>query len=79
MWCEWLLDLFCPFTPYQDNGTPLFVASQNGHHGVVQILLGAGADTKLARTYDVCCGIHVTCHLNIPFYLGGTSFMGSKF
>ena len=31
---------------YQDNSTPLYVAREKGHHDVVQILLGAGADVN---------------------------------
>ena len=40
------------FTSYQDNVTPLHVASQEGHHDVVQILLKAGAEVN-AATFDV--------------------------
>ena len=40
------------FIPYQDNATPLFMASQEGHQDVVQSLLGAGADVNTA-TSDV--------------------------
>ena len=43
-------DLF--FIPYQNNATPLHVASQKGHQDVVQSLLGAGADVNTA-TSDV--------------------------
>ena len=42
--------LFCSFTSYQDNSTPLFMASQYGHHIVVQTLLGAGADVNIAKS-----------------------------
>ena len=43
------VDLFCSFTSYQNNATPLYVASQSGHHDVVQTLLGAGADVNIAK------------------------------
>ena len=43
---------FKVFIPYQDNTTPLFMASQEGHQDVVQSLLGAGADVNTA-TSDV--------------------------
>ena len=36
------------FLPYQNNTTPLNVASQEGHHDVVQTLLGAGAGVNIA-------------------------------
>ena len=37
--------------------TPLFIASQNGHHDVVQSLLGAGAEVNIATSdvSDVTC------------------------
>ena len=41
-------DLF--IYPYQNNATPLYVASQEGHREVVQTLLGAGADMYIARS-----------------------------
>ena len=47
--------LFRSFTPYQNNTTPLYVASREGHHDVVQTLLGAGADVNMARS-DVSGG-----------------------
>ena len=38
------------FTAYQDNTTPLYVACDKGHQEIVQILLAAGADVKIARS-----------------------------
>ena len=32
------------------NVTPLYAASQEGHHDVVQTLLGAGAGVNIARS-----------------------------
>ena len=40
------------FTSYQDNTTPLYMASEKGHHDVVKTLLGAGADVNIT-TSDV--------------------------
>ena len=54
-----MFHLFRSFTPYQDNATPLYVASLEGHHDVVQTLLGAGADVNMA-TSDVSGG---TCNI----------------
>ena len=34
-------------SPSQDGTTPLFVASQNGHTGTVNILLANGADVNI--------------------------------
>ena len=49
---KWLHDMYVcnSFTPHQTNITPLYVASQNGHHDVVQTLVGAGADVNIARS-----------------------------
>jgi ankyrin repeat protein len=59
-----MFDLFYSFTPYQDNATPLYGASQNGHHDVVQTLVGTGADVNIARS-DVrdmlSCSYTSTC------------------
>ena len=58
---------FVPSLLYQDNATPLYVASQNGHHDVVQSLLGAGAEVNIATSdvSDVTCvhrvHVHVYC------------------
>ena len=40
------------FTTYQDNTTPLYMASEKGHHDIVKTLLGAGADVNIT-TSDV--------------------------
>ena len=51
-------------SPYQINATPLYVASQNGHHDVVQTLVGAGADVNIARSDVsdmVLCSYASTC------------------
>ena len=47
---------FVPSLLYQTNTTPLYVASEKGHHDVVQTLLGAGADVNIARS-DVSSGM----------------------
>ena len=49
------IELSClvPSLLYQINVTPLFVASQKGHHDVVQSLLGAGADVNIAHMPSV--------------------------
>ena len=58
---------FVPSLLYQINVTPLYVASQNGHHDIVQSLLGAGAEVNIARSdvSDVTCvhrvHVHVYC------------------
>ena len=40
------------FSPVQNNATPLYVASESGHHDVVKTLLGAGADVNISA-FDV--------------------------
>ena len=44
------VDLFCSFISYQINITPLYVASEKGHHYIVQRLLEAGVDVDIARS-----------------------------
>ena len=58
-----MFDLFYSFTPYQNNTTPLYVASQKGHHDVVQTLVGAGADVNIATSVSdmVLCSYTSTC------------------
>ena len=68
--------MFCSFTSYQDNVTPLNMASQNGRHDIVQTLLGAGADMNITRSgvshvmfyYYIlgvtCKLLHVRLHTN---------------
>ena len=58
---------FVPSLLYQNNITPLFIASQNGYDDVVQSLLGAGAEVNIVRSdvSDVTCvhrvHVHVYC------------------
>ena len=51
------LTIFC-FYQTQDGYSPVYVASENGHIEVVDLLLQAGADTHLAFTDEV----HVSTH-----------------
>ena len=59
-----MFDLFYSFTPYQNNMTPLYWASQKRHHDVVQTLVGAGADVNIATSVVsdmVLCSNTSTC------------------
>ena len=47
------LSCFVPLLLYQENITPLIWASLNGHHDVVQSLLGAGADVNKSHMSSV--------------------------
>ena len=40
----------CLIIAFQDNTTPLYVACDKGYHNIVQMLLEAGADVKIARS-----------------------------
>ena len=42
--------MFCSMSSYQNNVTPLYMASKNGHNDVVQTLLGAGAAVNIASS-----------------------------
>ena len=50
MYEQCMFIMFCFFNPYQDNTTAVYMASQEGHHGVVLSLLGAGADINIAAS-----------------------------
>ena len=45
---------------YQDNITPLLVASQEGHDDVVKTLLGAGADVNTTSDVSDIIFMHVS-------------------
>ena len=49
--------------PFQNNATPLYIASQKGHHEVVQSLLGAGADVNTARSVSNETSIVLAIHI----------------
>ena len=51
------------FTSYQDNTTPLYVASKEGHHDVVKTLLGAGADVNTTSVVSDAMFYSFTCNL----------------
>ena len=49
---------------YQNNRTPVYVASREGHHDVMQTLVGAGADVNIAKSDVsdmVLCSYTSTC------------------
>ena len=46
---KWLYDKWY-LSPYQNNATPLYVASKEGHDDVVKTLLGAGANVNITRS-----------------------------
>ena len=52
---------------YQDNETPLLVASQKGHNDVVKTLLGAGADVNITTSdvSDVIFMPFFTIHVHV--------------
>ena len=53
------------FSALQDGGTPLYMASQEGHVSIVDILLRNGADPNLAETVsmEVVCYRYPSCVL----------------
>ena len=57
------------FKSYQNNLTPLFVASERGHLAVVQTLLGAGADINIATINDDVSNVPILYHFIYRFVL----------
>ena len=62
-----MFDFFCSSTPYQNNTTPLYAASKEGHHDIVKTLLVAGADMSMTtsdvRDVMLYCLLHVCVYL----------------
>ena len=52
------------FSELQKGFSPLYVASQEGHTDVVDILLRKGADVNQTATDEVCATINLcVCHV----------------
>ena len=52
------------FSELQDGYSPLYVASQEGHTDVIDILLRKGADVNQTTTDEVCATINLcVCHV----------------
>lgn len=49
--CRYLdISIFAVLSLFQDKATPLFIASQNGHLDIIELLLNSGAYHDAART-----------------------------
>ena len=59
--------------PSQNGTTPLYIASQNGHSPIAEILLGKGAIVNLPKKvqYDICVKVQQINGIGTPLVLSG--------
>ena len=63
--------------PSQNGTTPLYIASQNGHSQIAEILLGKGAIVNLPKKvqYDICVKVQQINGIGTPIISRSTSYV----